>query len=203
MRAAAQGRGLDLDRREILLRERGHRSQQRKECDTTYKAHRADYSGEMGCQFNHISRRDEQVESARWQRRGAENCISRLQQFPRKLDDVLEGVKQREREGIVPPTFVVEKVLTEMRGFVDAPPIKNVLYTSFDEKLGKLDSATMGLAQRSQILARASAAIQGSVYPAYQRMIAYYEELLPKIKGNHGPPTTTHCSVIASSSAEN
>ncbi len=116
----------------------------------------------------------------------AENYIARLNQFPRKLDDVLESVKQREREGIVPPTFVVEKVLAEMRGFVDALPVENVLYTSFDEKLGKLDSTTMDAARRTQILALASAAIRGSVYPAYRRMIAYYEKLLPKTKGNHG-----------------
>ncbi len=119
-------------------------------------------------------------------KRDAENYIARLQAFPRKLDDVLESVRQREREGIVPPTFVVEKVLAEMRAFVDAPPQENVLYTSLDEKLRKLDDETVDAPMRQQLLARAAAAIRGSVYPPYRRMIGYYAELLPNTKGNQG-----------------
>ncbi len=116
----------------------------------------------------------------------ARNYIARLKQFPRKLDDVLEGVKLREREGIVPPTFVVEKVLAEMRSFAGAPATENVLYTSLAEKLGKLDARAMDEAARKRTLDEARAAIETSVYPVYNRMIAYYEGLLPKTQGNHG-----------------
>ena len=116
----------------------------------------------------------------------ADNYVARLHKFPRKLDDVLEGVKQREREGIVPPTFVVEKVLTEMRGFVGVAPERNVLYTSLEEKLAKPESKAMDEAARKQALAQTRTAIESSVYPAYRQLIAYYEDLLPKTKGNNG-----------------
>ncbi len=116
----------------------------------------------------------------------AENYVSRLHKFPRKLGDVLDGVKLREREGIVPPTFVVEKVLTEMRGFVGAAPEQNVLYTSLEEKLGKPEAKSMSDDARKHALAETRAAIKTSVYPAYRELIAYYEYLLPKTPGNHG-----------------
>jgi hypothetical protein len=40
----------------------------------------------------------------------AESYLARLAAVPRKLDQVLEGVRHRESLGILPPRFVVEKV---------------------------------------------------------------------------------------------
>ncbi len=114
----------------------------------------------------------------------AENYLARLAAVPRKLDQVLEGVRHRESLGILPPRFVVEKVLAEMRGFRDAAPEQNILYTSFDEKLGKLEGLSSDA--RAALLARASAAIVEHVQPVYGRLIDYYDALLPKLQDNHG-----------------
>lgn len=118
--------------------------------------------------------------------REAENYLARLHASPRKLRDVLEGVKLRERKGILPPTFVVEKVLAEMRSFLAVPATQNVLYTSLDERLGKLPSARLDPATRQALLARARAVIELHVYPVYQELISYYDDLLPRTRGNHG-----------------
>src|SRR5690606_18911664 len=85
-----------------------------------------------------------------------------------------------------PPTFVVEKVLAEMRAFTGAPATDNVLYTSFTERLDKLDGDTLSADDRVALLGEVEAAIAGQVYPAYQTFIAYYEDLLPRTTGNHG-----------------
>ncbi|MBP6533838.1 MAG: DUF885 family protein, partial [Arenimonas sp.] len=45
----------------------------------------------------------------------AENYLARLGKTPAMVDQVMEGLLAREREKILPPTFVVEKVLKEMR----------------------------------------------------------------------------------------
>jgi uncharacterized protein (DUF885 family) len=120
-------------------------------------------------------------------RLGAEHYISRLSQFDRRLTEALESVQAREARGIIPPTFVVEKVLTEMRGFVDTPVRENILYTALDEKLGELvDSAELTEEARQELAAQAEAEINDTVYPVYRRLIAYYEELLPRTTGNHG-----------------
>lgn len=120
-------------------------------------------------------------------RKGAEHYISRLSQFDRRLTQALDSVKSREARGIIPPTFVVEKVLTEMRGFVDTPVRENILFTALDDKLGTLvENGTVSEDERGELMARAEAEIEGTVYPVYRNLIAYYEELLPKTAGNHG-----------------
>lgn len=116
----------------------------------------------------------------------AEEYLARLRQFPAMSSQVLAGLREREQAGIVPPTFVVEKVLAQMRAFVGAPATQNILYTSLDERLGKLPADALGDGEREALLAQAVEAIEGQVFPAYRGFIDYYEQLLPRTKGNHG-----------------
>lgn len=116
----------------------------------------------------------------------AEAYLARLQAFPSAAAQVLEGLKAREAAGVIPPTFVVEKVLAEMRAFAGAPARENVLYTSLAERLDALPAGTLGEGARERLLAAAEAAITGSVHPAYGVWIDYYADLLPRTTGNHG-----------------
>jgi uncharacterized protein (DUF885 family) len=118
--------------------------------------------------------------------RDAENYVARLGKAPQMVDQVMEGLHAREAAGILPPTFVVEKVLAEMRAFTAAPAKENILYSSFAEKLGKLPAGTLADGDRDALLAKAEAAVSGQVYPAYGKFIAYYDTLLAKTTGNHG-----------------
>lgn len=118
--------------------------------------------------------------------REANDYIARLRKFPLKFEQTLEGLEAREAAGIIPPQFVVEKVLDEMRRFVAVAPDQNLLHTSFAEKLGKIDAATMDEATRARLLGEVEQAIGDAVYPAYRRFIAYYEALQPKATTNHG-----------------
>ena len=56
-----------------------------------------------------------------------------------KFEQVLAGLKHRESLNIIPPTFVVEKVLEEMRGFIGGPVEENILYASLKTKLGEAE----------------------------------------------------------------
>ena len=116
----------------------------------------------------------------------AEDYLARLRKIPVVAGQVMEGLEAREAAGIIPPTFVVEKVLAEMRAFADAPAKENILYTSFAEKLAKLPEGGMDALARDALLAEVQTAIVDAVQPAYRRYIAHYEALLPKTTGNHG-----------------
>jgi uncharacterized protein (DUF885 family) len=116
----------------------------------------------------------------------AEDYVARLGKVPVMVDQVLEGLRAREAAGILPPTFVVEKVLAEMRAFTATPARQNILYTSFAEKLGKLPAGELGDADRTALLASVESTVQDQVYPAYGKFIAYYDTLLAKTTGNHG-----------------
>ena len=115
-----------------------------------------------------------------------DDYIARLGKFPRKFEQVMEGLKAREQAGIIPPTFVIEKVLDEMRRFVAAPAKENILYTSFVEKLDKIPAESMAASARERLLGEVESAITAQVYPAYGTFIAYYDKLQPKATGNNG-----------------
>lgn len=119
-------------------------------------------------------------------RRDADNYLARLAAIPTAFDQVMEGLRLREDKGILPPRFVVEKVLVEMNGFVGAAPEENILYTSFAEKLAKLPAGTLDEAARERLLGEARRLIAERVYPAYQVFIGYYDGLLPRARGNNG-----------------
>jgi uncharacterized protein (DUF885 family) len=101
-----------------------------------------------------------------------------------KFDQLLESLKVREQKGIVPPRFVVEKVLAEMNNFVAQPAAENILATSFKTraaKIGELDDA-----QRAAFQKKVETAITDNVFPAYQKLIAYFNALLPKTTTDDG-----------------
>ena len=116
---------------------------------------------------------------------GAEAYVARLREIPRVASQVREGMAKREQLGIIPPTFVVEKVSAEMRAFVATEPKANILYTVLADKMAKA-AEPIGEADRTRLLADAEAVIRDQVYPAYQGWIDDYVALLPKTTGNHG-----------------
>ena len=116
----------------------------------------------------------------------AENYIIRLNKIPLAFAQAQEGLNKREALKIIPPQFVIEKVLLQMREFAAMPARKNILYISLEEKLKKVSDNEINPEQRIKILADAEAGIQKNVYPAYEKFISYYEKLLPSASGNNG-----------------
>jgi uncharacterized protein (DUF885 family) len=113
--------------------------------------------------------------------RDAKNYTERLSKFPDKFSQVLDGLRVREAKGIIPPRFVIERVLLEMSNFISKPANENILYTSAKEKLEKA-----AVPERDKILADISTKIESDVYPAYKTLIAYFEELKPKSTTDDG-----------------
>src|SRR3989440_11390089 len=113
-----------------------------------------------------------------------EYYIMRLDGLPKKFDQTLEGLKFREQKQIVPPRFVVEEVLKEMTEFIAKPPAENILATSFKERAAKIDKLTDQ--ERADFQKRVETEIASQVYPAYQKLIAYFQELLPKTTTDDG-----------------
>jgi uncharacterized protein (DUF885 family) len=104
----------------------------------------------------------------------ARRYIHRLSAFGTKFDQLLEGLRIRDSLGMVPPRIVVDEALAQMRAFTATPPRENVLYTAL---AAKLDSAGVGADDRAHLLAAAERQIAGTVYPAYERLIAFEEGL--------------------------
>ncbi|HYR23717.1 MAG TPA: DUF885 domain-containing protein [Chthoniobacterales bacterium] len=116
--------------------------------------------------------------------RDCEYYIMRLDGLPKKFDQTLEGLKVREQKQILPPRFVVEEVLKEMTEYIAKPAAENILATSFKTRAAKIDK--LNDQQRTDFQKRVETEITSQVYPAYQKLIAYFQELLPKTTTDDG-----------------
>ena len=114
----------------------------------------------------------------------ARNYIKRLKRFGVKFDQVLEGLKVREEKGVLPPRFVIRRVLDEMIAFTGKPARENPLYTVFNDKLGKLEKVSAQ--DRESLLAGVEAEISRTVYPAYSKLIEYFNALEQKATSDDG-----------------
>lgn len=118
--------------------------------------------------------------------RDLEDYVERLRAVPAKFEQTLAGLRVREARGILPPRFVIDKVLEEMRRFVASPAPDNILYTSLVERLERVSPERIDEGTRAAGLAAAEQAIATQVYPAYQGLIGYFEALQSKVSENHG-----------------
>jgi uncharacterized protein (DUF885 family) len=90
----------------------------------------------------------------------------------------------REQKQILPPRFVVEEVLKEMTEFIGKPASENILATSFKSRAARIEK--LSEAKRADFQARVESAITNRVYPAYQKLIDYFREILPKTTTDDG-----------------
>ena len=117
-------------------------------------------------------------------RRGAEDYIARLGEVARKFDQVQDGLELREKKGIVPPRFVIERVLAEMRSFAGHTASENPLYKNFVAKVGKLADVPAG--ERGELASRCANAIEASVRPAYRKLVVFFEAQLARATTDDG-----------------
>jgi len=105
----------------------------------------------------------------------AENYIRRLSHFGVAFDQTIAGLELRREKGIVPPRFVLARVLKEMRDFTAKPAAENPLVATFSARIDTLKG--LDAAKRKDLVAGAEREVTGTVYPAYARLIAECEKL--------------------------
>jgi uncharacterized protein (DUF885 family) len=147
-----------------------------------YQHHNYPFNQMSGAQSNFPSFMDAQ--HAITDAQSVENYISRLSESKRYFEQMMEGLKIREEKGIIPPKFVVRRVIDEMQGFVDKPSTENILYTSLHEKIKK--TALIPAEKYDDLLEQAKTQIEITVYPTYKMLISYFSELENKAGSNDG-----------------
>jgi uncharacterized protein (DUF885 family) len=106
--------------------------------------------------------------------KSAKNYIARLAQFEIKFKNLIEELALREQNKIIPPRFVIDKVLDEINQFIKPSPQENILFTSFKNKIDNLKNITD---KNKQLLAQQTIeVINKKVYPSYKNLIAFLEK---------------------------
>ncbi len=114
--------------------------------------------------------------------------IQRLKGVTAAFEEVIEGMKLREQNGIVPPKFVFEKVIESSRNIIKGKPFSNSAETSalLDDFIQKIDALELTEEERQRLLREAEDALVKSVKPAYEMLIAKLEDQQQRATTDHG-----------------
>lgn len=118
----------------------------------------------------------------------AEAYIARVNGVPGVIDQLIEGLANRAEKGIVAPEFVFPHVLESSSNIIkgigeEQVDKSNELFADFETKVANLE---LSEEESQRLMADISNALSSSLAPAYEKLIAYLEELAELADGNHG-----------------
>ncbi len=107
----------------------------------------------------------------------AKAYISRLVGIEKVMNDIIEQLKLREQNGIVPPKFVFDRTLDASRNIIKGKPFTkaseaSTLMEDFSAKVEKLDITDD---QKTGLLNEAELALVDHVQPAYESLIDFLQ----------------------------
>jgi uncharacterized protein (DUF885 family) len=109
----------------------------------------------------------------------AEAYIARLNSIPKLFDQLIVNLQARENKGVVAPRFVFPLVLDACHKVIQGKPFDSTasnspLLDDFTKKIGALKDVDSGT--RDRLLSDATKALNESVKPAYEKLIAFLED---------------------------
>ena len=119
-------------------------------------------------------------------RRDVENYLARLAQVAPTIDQGIEEARSATAAGIIPPRFIVGRVIAQIDGFLDDAPAQNPFVATLATRMESLGE-TLPLAERGTFRAEAEREVIASVIPAYRRVRDLLaNEQLPKATDDAG-----------------
>lgn len=114
----------------------------------------------------------------------ASNYLARLRQVSARLDEAAERAAQVSEQGILPPRFIADATIAQMRSFIAAPAAQNPLVTTFAERMAA--AASIPATRREALVAEATGIVDRDVYPAWRRALSLLEGQLPRTTSDAG-----------------
>ena len=114
--------------------------------------------------------------------------ISRLEKIPGVFEDVIEGMKLREMNRVMPQKFVYQRAVDSSQNLLRGKPFESskepgTILRDFKSKIAKLD---LPEAEQAQLMSRVQQVLVDSVGPAYKEMIAALKDQQQRATGEDG-----------------
>jgi uncharacterized protein (DUF885 family) len=113
-----------------------------------------------------------------------DSYLARLALLPAHMDLASEQARAMADAGVLPPDFILDATLAQMRSFIAPAPADNPLVTRLAEGSARIDG--LADAQRAAAVAKATVLVGEAVYPAWQRAIAELERQRPLASSDAG-----------------
>ena len=102
--------------------------------------------------------------------RDAENYIAALGQVRARMEDAIAESRRLAAKNVIPPRFILQATIKQIRSFVDPSPGQNPFVTAFVDKMAAVQ--TIPAAQREQLRAEAEKIVSTQIYPAWKKAAA-------------------------------
>lgn len=99
----------------------------------------------------------------------AEAYIARLEAFAKNLDDETARVKADAEKGVIPPSYILERTLEQMRPLANGPAPATTMVRSIQRRAGQAQGVTP--VQAADFTRRAITAVRDKVQPALRRQV--------------------------------
>lgn len=109
------------------------------------------------------------------------NYIARLEKIKIQLDQAIELLEHQKKLGIQVPAFTVQKVITSIKKML-VPAIKqHIFYDHLEKNIKNIVTH-----HKDQLLEQAYNVLENQVYPAYKKLLNYFEQQAQQITANNG-----------------
>ena len=105
----------------------------------------------------------------------AEDYLSRISQVGKMFDNTLLSVKLEQENGVVPPDFIIAKIIENLHNIRDPELSENPLVIDFNKKVDALTD--IEASEKRGLKAKMISQMNEVVLPAYDRYINFYEGL--------------------------
>ncbi|NZA27130.1 DUF885 domain-containing protein [Luteimonas sp. SJ-92] len=106
----------------------------------------------------------------------ADNYLARLRLFETRMGEAVQRARELAAKGVLPPRFILQATIEQMRQFVSPDPAGNPLVATFAERLEGVDA--LDASARRALVHEATTIVAGEVYPAWREAIATLESQL-------------------------
>ncbi|TGK07200.1 DUF885 domain-containing protein [Leptospira semungkisensis] len=110
--------------------------------------------------------------------------LDRLKGISEKMEQVIRGLELRESNGVIPPDFILKRVIHEIETFRIKDVESNILYSSLKSKLEKSNEITPE--RKASSLTETKKVLLDSVYPSYSKLQTFLERQLRSANNKAG-----------------
>jgi uncharacterized protein (DUF885 family) len=109
-------------------------------------------------------------------KKDAMDYLERLEGYTQRVEQLIEQLEIRKKKRMLAPRFIAEKFSAELDSFIAVPIRENVLYTAFVRKINNITD--LDDTKRQDLTQQVERAIHEYVYPSYEKMIEYIEDVI-------------------------
>lgn len=120
--------------------------------------------------------------------RDAENYLAALAQVSDRMEEAIAVSRRLESKNVVPPRFIIEATIKQIRNFLDPSPGQNPFVTAFADKIASLSQGVDAIpaAQRERLCAQAEKIVGGQIYPSWKKAMAVLQSQLARSTDDAG-----------------